>query len=213
LFFFTLEFRDGGSVDRLIKERGGTLPIEDAAAIALQALDGLDYAHRAEIPQVKMAGGSFGRGYGLVHRDLKPHNLFLAGTGKSRVVKVGDFGLAKAFDLAGLSGQTATGSAAGTPYFMPRQQVVNFKYAKPEVDVWALAATLYFMLTGSYPRHFAPDQDRWFAVLETNAVPIRERNPSIPDKLAKVIDRALIDKPEIPFKSAAELKRALEGVV
>ena len=151
-FFFTLEYCDGGSLDQRIKECGGRLPVDEATTITLQALDGLEYAHRAEIPYVKLAGGSVGRGYGLVHRDLKPHNIFLSGTGSSRIVKIGDFGLAKAFDLAGLSGQTATGSAAGTPYFMPRQQVVNFKYAKPEVDVWAMAATLYFMLTGSVPR-------------------------------------------------------------
>jgi serine/threonine-protein kinase len=211
-FFFTLEFCDGGSLDRLMKERGGTLPVEEATKIALQALDGLEYAHGAEIPYVKTSSGGSGRGKGLVHRDLKPQNIFLSGKGSARLVKVGDFGLAKAFDLAGLSGQTATGSMAGTPYFMPRQQVVNFKYARPEVDVWALAATLYFMLTGSPPRHFAPDQDRWYAVLETSAVPIHQRNPAILRPLAEVIDRALIDKPEIPFKTAAELKRALEGV-
>lgn len=212
-FFFTLEFCDGGSLDQWIKASGGRLAVEEATAIGLQALDGLEYAHHAEIPYVKLASGSVGRGYGLVHRDLKPHNIFHSGSGKSRIVKIGDFGLAKAFDLAGLSGQTATGSAAGTPYFMPRQQVINFKLAKPEVDVWALAATLYFMLTGSVPRRFARDQDRWFTVLETSAVPIRDRNPSIPKRLAEVIDRALIDKPEIPFKSAAEFKRALEGVL
>jgi eukaryotic-like serine/threonine-protein kinase len=212
-FFFTLEFCDRGSVDRRIKECGGRLAVEEATAIALQALDGLEYAHHAEIPYVKLPGGSTRRGYGVIHRDLKPHNLFLAGSGNGRIVKIGDFGLAKAFDLAGLSGQTATGAVAGTPYFMPRQQVINFKYAKPEVDVWALAATLYFMLTGSPPRRFASDQDLWFTVLETSPVPIRERNRSIPDKLAAVIDRALIDKPEIPFKTAAELKRALEGVL
>jgi eukaryotic-like serine/threonine-protein kinase len=124
-FFFTLEFCDGGSLKQRIEKRGGTLPVEEATTITLQALDGLEYAHHAAIPNVKMADGTYGRGYGLVHRDLKPHNLLVSGSGSACVVKIADFGLAKAFDLAGLSGQTATGAAAGTPYFMPRQQVIN----------------------------------------------------------------------------------------
>ena len=67
----------------------------------------------------------------------------------------------KAFDTAGLSGQSATGSVAGTPVFMPRQQVIDFKYARPEVDVWAAAASLYAMLTGAVPRDLPPGRDPW----------------------------------------------------
>jgi len=213
-FYFTLEFCDAGSVDRLMAARGGRLSVEEAVPIVLQALDGLIYAHQAEIPQVKLADGTYGRGRGLVHRDLSPNNLFLCGTGSSRIVKVADFGLAKAFDTAGLSGQTSTGTAAGKPYFMPRQQVVNFRYAKPEVDVWAMAACLYQMLTGKFvPRDFPRNKDPWQIVLNTGAVPIRKRDPAIPARLAEVIDHALVDKPEIKVKTAAELKRMLEGAV
>lgn len=213
-FFFTLEFCDGGSVDRLMEQRGGKLAVNEAVPIILQALEGLIYAHQAEIPQVKLADGSFGRGRGLVHRDLSPNNLFLSGLGNARIAKVADFGLAKAFDTAGLSGQTSTGMAAGKPYFMPRQQVVNFKFAKPEVDVWAMAACLYQMLTGRFvPRDFPRNKDPWQVVLNTDAMPIRKRDGSIPAKLAEVIDYALIDKPEIKVKTAAEFKRMLEGAV
>jgi serine/threonine-protein kinase len=212
-FFFTLEYCDGGSVDRLIKERGGRLALDEAGPIILQVLDGLDYAHNAPIPHVRLADGSDGPGRGLVHRDIKPHNLFLAGSGGARVAKVGDYGLAKAFDLAGLSGQTRTGSVAGTPVFMPRQQVVNFKYAKPEVDVWAVAASLYFMLTGAFPRDFPRGKDPWQVVLQTQPVPIRRREPALPAKLAEVIDLALVDQPSISFRSAADFKQALAAVL
>jgi len=214
-FFFTLEFCDGGSVDKLMKDRGGRLSVDEAMPIIFQTLDGLEYAHSAEIPQVKLKDGSYGRGRGLVHRDLKPANIFLCGTGSSRVAKVADFGLAKAFDQAGLSALTATGNAAGTPYYMPRQQVMNFKYAKPDVDVWAMAASLYNMLVGlgTYPRDFQKGKEVWQTVLQTNAVPISSRGVSIPPRLAKVIDEALVDKPDIRFKSAAEFKRALEGAL
>ena len=212
IFFFTLEYCNDGSVAELMRQRGGKLPIDEAVSIIFQTLDGLKYAHNAEIPYVKRADSSIGKGRGLVHRDLKPGNIFLAQLGNTHIAKVGDYGLAKAFDLAGLSGQTMTGHAAGTPRFMPRQQVINFKYAKPEVDVWAAAASLYNMLTGAYPRDFG-DKDPFLAVLQTNPVPIRQRDASIPQPLAELIDLALVDNPEIHFKNAAAFKRALESVL
>ena len=109
--------------------------------------------------------------------------------------------------------RTRTGAAAGTPHFMPRQQVGNFKYAKPEVDVWAAAASLYYMLTGKPPREFTAGRDPWQTVLQTDPLPIRDRDSTIPERLAKVLDEALRDKPTIAFKSAAEFRRALEGVL
>jgi serine/threonine-protein kinase len=213
IFFFTLDYCDGGSVDRLLASRGGTLPVGEAGRIVLQALDGLEYAHNAEAPFVPLSEGGLGRGRGLVHRDFKPQNLFLSGPEDSPVARVGDFGLAKAFDLAGLSGLTASGFLLGTPTFMPRQLVINFKYAKPEVDVWALAATFYRMLTGAPPRDFPRGMDPFLAVLQAEPVPIRRRMPAIPKRLAEVIDHALIDNPAIPFKSAGDFKRVLESLL
>jgi serine/threonine protein kinase len=209
-FFLVLEYCDGGSVDDLIRRRGEPLPVDEALPIILQALDGLDYAHNADIPYIRRPDGSYGPGRGLVHRDIKPHNLFLSGSGRTQVTKVGDYGLAKAFDSAGLSGCTRTGSASGTPLFMPRQQLINFKYARPEVDVWAMAATLYYLLTGTTPRVFPRKTDWCRVVLESPAVPIRERVTSLPPRLAEVIDEALIDRPAIRFQTAAELKQVLE---
>jgi pSer/pThr/pTyr-binding forkhead associated (FHA) protein len=202
-FFFTMEYCDGGSVVDLMEKRGfSTLPIGEAVAIILQVLDGLTYTHNAEIPNVRLADGSFAKGWGLIHRDLKPGNIFLANVGGKQVAKIGDYGLAKAFDQAGLSGQTMTGNVVGTPYFMPRQQVVDYKYAQPDVDVWAAAACLYVMITGYSPRNLQ-GQDPFLAVLQTDAVPVRDRTYAIPQPLATVIDRALIDNPEIYYKSAA----------
>ncbi|MCU0544008.1 MAG: serine/threonine-protein kinase [Oscillatoriaceae cyanobacterium Prado104] len=212
-FFFTMEFCDGGSVLDLMEKRGvRTLPVAEAVAITLQVLDGLTYTHHAEIPNVKLADGSFAKGRGLIHRDLKPGNIFLANAGGKQVAKIGDYGLSKAFDQAGLSGQTLTGTAAGTPCFMPRQQVIDFKCAKPEVDVWAAAACLYFMLTGEFPRDLV-GKDPIFAVLQSDAVPILDRTSAIPKPLAEVIDRALIDNPDIYYKTAAEFKQALLTVI
>jgi serine/threonine protein kinase len=178
----------------------------------MQVLDGLDYAHHAEIPYTKLADGTFGKGRGLIHRDIKPHNILLTYSDKKLVAKIADYGLSKAFDLAGFSGQTMSGNKAGTPGFIPRQQVLNFKYGKPDLDVWTTAACLYFMLTGFYPRDFT-NKDHFLVVLQTPAIPIRRRNSDIPAKLAEVIDLALVDNPQMTFKSAVEFKKALLSVL
>ncbi|MFM2061936.1 MAG: Serine/threonine-protein kinase pkn6 [Cyanobacteriota bacterium] len=206
-FFFAMEYCEGGDVWDLMEKLGGSLPINIAVDIILQVLDGLDYAHNVEVPYVRLADGRLGKGKGLVHRDLKPNNIFITKINGKMVVKIGDYGLAKAFDLAGLSGQTFTGTKMGTPVFMPRQQVLDFKHSLPEVDVWASAACLYNMLTGKFPRDF--DGDPWSSILNNHPIPIRQRDHSIPEKLADVIDLALTEKPQIYFPTAVEFKEAL----
>ncbi|MCO1574659.1 protein kinase [Crossiella sp. SN42] len=198
-FLLASEYCAGGSLADLVTGQGGRLPVERAVPILSQVLDGLAYAHQAPVPW----------GNGLVHRDVKPHNIFLAGTTEEPVAKIGDFGLAKAFDRAGLSGHTRTGALGGSVAFMPRAQVVNYKYAKPEVDVWAAAATLYWTLTGETPRTFPRGEDPVTVVLTDPVVPIRERDPAIPARLAEVLDAALLDPP--PIRTAAELAGALRA--
>ena len=194
VFFFTMEYCDRGSAADLLNKRGGKLPVQEGVEITLQVLDGLHYAHTEK---------------GLIHRDIKPANIFLTVYKGKIVAKLGDYGLAKAFDMAGLSGQTMTGTAMGTPHFMPRQQVLEFKYAKPDVDVWATAATLYFMLTGAFPRDLTDKTNPMLEILTKPPVPIRQRDGSISQPLAEVIDKALIDNPKLHFKSAFEFKQAL----
>jgi serine/threonine-protein kinase len=211
-FFFTLEFCDGGSLDKLLLARGGKLPIEEALEIMYQALAGLDYAQKIKVT-TKTGKGDFVQKKGLVHRDIKPANIFLSGSGSDRVAKLADLGLAKAFRTAGLSGLTATGSAAGSPWFMPRQQVIRYKYATPEVDVWAMAAVLYNMLTGFAPRNFPTHKDPWLVVLQDPVIPIKFRNPSIPDGLAQVIDDALDDSGQLHIDSAGDFMDFLKVMI
>ncbi|MEW5721970.1 MAG: FHA domain-containing serine/threonine-protein kinase [Thermodesulfobacteriota bacterium] len=213
VFFYTMEFCDAGSLNDLIYKHSGKVPLEVAGPLILQILDGLEYIHQAQIPHVRLADGRTGQGQGLVHRDLKPANVFLNHDPDGLSAKIADVGVGKAFDTAGLSGLTRTGTIAGSPVTMPRQQVINFKYARPDVDVWAAAATLYIMLTGRWPRDFKSDQDPCLTVLKEKPVPIRRRDPSLPGPLAELIDAALVDDPEITFKSAAQLKKALEVVL
>jgi len=213
VFYLTMQVCNGGSVQDLLAKSGGRLPLDQAATIIRQALAGLEYMHQAPIPHVRLANGRYGQGRGLVHRDIKPANIFLHEQNGTRSAKIADLGLAKAFDQAGLSGLTMTGQAAGSPPFMPRQQVVDYLHAQPEVDVWAIAATFYVLLTGAAPRTFQPGKDVWLAILQSDAVPIRQRNPAVPQKLAQVLDQALRDRPDIGFSSISELRRALEGAL
>lgn len=212
-FFFTTDYCEAGNVSQLITQQGGKLPLFMALKILMQVLDGLEFAHTVKIPLVVLADGKKTSATGLVHRDLKPGNIMLKKQDGVLQAKIADFGLAKAFDVAGLSGRTATGISAGTPFYMPRQQVINFKFAKPEVDVWAAAATFYKMVTGQYPRNYTKASDPWLTTLKTSVTPIREYDASIPQALANIIDRALVDQPEIIYKSAAEFKHELSKVV
>ncbi|MEA5620114.1 protein kinase [Cronbergia sp. UHCC 0137] len=207
LFFLIMEYYEEGTVYDLMQQLGGKIPVDIAVDIIIQVLDGLIHTHNAEIPFMELANVTVGKGRGLVHRNLKPTNILLRRNNDKFIAAIGNYGLAKAFDLAGLSGQTLTKKTAGTPGFIPRQQVIDFKRAKPDVDVWATAACLYNMLTGYVPRNFTADP--WLSVLQNNPVPIQNRDANIPAKLAKVIDLALIEKPQIHFQSAAEFKEAL----
>jgi ribosomal protein L37AE/L43A len=193
-FFFALEYCPGGNADELVHRKGGPLSLPSVLRLASGALEGLAAAHAA----------------GFVHRDIKPDNLLIAADGTA---KLADFGLAKSFQRAGLSGMTATGAVAGTFYFMPREQLTNFRQVKPVSDVWSMAATLYFLLTAEYARDFGSQPDPLAVILRGGIVPIRQRDPFLPDDLADVIDRALVDDVDRRYQNAGELAAALRAVL
>lgn len=186
VFYIVMQLCPGGSIDRLMERQGGKLPVGEALRLALDALQGLAYAHHRK----------------FVHRDLKPQNLLIGADGRG---KIADFGLAKMFDNAGLSGITRTGEWEGTAPFMPREQMINFKYVKPSADVWSMAATLYNMLTGAHPRETPPGWSWRRVVLDAAIVPSRERDGSIPAAVAAVVDRALSRDPSARPATAHEL--------
>ena len=89
---------------------------------------------------------------------------------------------------------------------------LNFKYSKPEVDIWAVAASLYYLLTGYFPRDFE-GADPLKAILSNPVVPIGQRRANIPTRLAAVIDKALDEgngSQPLAFGSATELQQALK---
>ncbi|CAM5537047.1 serine/threonine protein kinase [Streptomyces tanashiensis] len=88
---------------------------------------------------------------------------------------------------------------------MPRVQVVNYKYAKPPVDVWSAAASLYFVVTGHTPRDFTPGRNPWLTVTTALAIPARDRGVPLPEDLGALLDRALTDEPDGMFSTAEQL--------
>ena len=217
VLYILMDLCEGGSADDLMKKKGGRLPLELATYIILQCLSGLDYVHNMDL-EVEIAAGKY-QGTrevsvkGLVHRDFKPGNIFLSDTGSHPTAMVADFGMAKAFQAAGKSQISKTGAVMGTPVFMPKQQARDCKYAKPEVDVWAAAASYYYMVTGQFVKNFRPGVNVWQVLIAESAVPIRKRDPSVPRDLADVIDLALAESPRLHYSSAGELRRDLAAAL
>ncbi|MBP0019814.1 MAG: FHA domain-containing protein [Cyanobacteria bacterium SBLK] len=208
-FFFIWNYGEEGNVAQLIERRGGRLSVEEALPIIFDVLDGLEYAHYAAIPQGTMGDDI---ATGLVHGDIKPSNILLNRHHRALMAKLADFGLLRAFDRAGLSEKTFNKRDAAMLGFLPRQQLIDFNYAKSDADIWSVAATLYAMLAGKYPRRFAK-KDPLLVVLRSDAIPIRHREPALPKALAEAIDLALQDRPSIHFKTAMEFRQALEAAV
>lgn len=195
-FYFVMEHCPGGSVADYMEANGGKLSPAAALPIMRQALRGMAFVHRN----------------GVVHRDMKPQNILLSGTPASPVAKIADLGLAKNFERAGLSGHTMTGAYAGTPIYMPKEQLTGYKYVKPVSDVWSLGATFYNMLTGATPRDFPQGCDPLDVILKGEIIPIRRRDPSIPAGLAEVLDRATQANPKERYADAGEMLEAMQKV-
>jgi serine/threonine protein kinase len=180
-----MEYCEGGSLWDFIMKHGGKLPLKIAQPIMLAALEGLAHAHQS----------------GIVHRDLKPQNILL----DRGIARISDFGLAKNFQQAGMSGLSITGNYAGTPLFMPREQLINFKHLKPVSDVWSMAATFYFMLTGAFPYPFTEKRDPIDVILNEPIVPVEKREKSIPQKLSSWFGQCLTSDLRKRFSSARQM--------
>lgn len=189
--YFIMEYCEGGSLWDFIMKHGGKVPLEIARPIMLAALEGLAHAHQQ----------------GIVHRDLKPQNILL----DRGVARISDFGLAKNFQQAGFSGLSITGNYAGTPLFMPREQLINFKHLKPASDVWSIAATFYFMLTGTFPYPFTKDRDPIDVILNEPVIPIGTRKTILPKQIQDVIMSGIEVSARGRIQSASDLLTKLRN--
>ena len=192
VLYFAMEYVEGTDAGRVLKERG-PLPVRTAVRLVCQALSGLAHAHSQR----------------FVHRDVKPANLLVGGPPGKREVKLADFGLARVYQASQLSGLTATGDVRGTPAFMPPEQILNFREAKPPADIYATAATLYRLLTAAHVHDFGGGVSAFKLILGHDPVPIRDRGADVPRALAAVIDRALDRDPDRRWPTAAAFRDAL----
>jgi len=186
--YFAMEYVEGKTCADLV-ERLGPLPVPDAVRIGIDVCRALAHAHSRNI----------------VHRDVKPENIMVTPDGQ---VKLTDLGLAKHLDQD--SGLTQTSIAFGTPYFMAPEQAKNPKAANELSDVYALGATLYYLLAGKVPFEGESALEVLTAKAEGRYTPLRQHNPDVPERLELTIDKMMAADPRQRFQSAAEAAEALE---
>src|SRR3954453_17314664 len=195
-FYLVTEFVAGCDAAKLAAAKGGRLSCTDTMMILTQVLEALAHAHTQ----------------GYIHRDIKDQNILVTGEGASLNAKLTDFGLAKSFTQSGMSGMTMAGETAGTVAYMPPEQIRNFRDVKPTFDIYSLSMTGYSLLTGDLALKLGPKPsiaDTIRAIFDQPTVPVRERAPDIPPKVAEIIDRALTKDPNHRWQSAGAMRNAL----
>jgi len=193
-FWFTMEFVAGTNLEALANASPGHYPIDQACRMACQVLKGLEHAHAL----------------GFVHRDIKPENILIGRSPKGQVAKISDFGLAKSFRGLGLSALTFSGEMRGTVPFMPPEQMLDFKTVLPSGDLYATAATLYYLISGRFIYDQVADGgDLIRTLLEEPPVPIRSRRPEVPAALAQVLQKCLARDPSDRYPDASAMRKAL----
>ena len=195
--FFTLDFVDGPSLEALVQERSGNLPVRQAAEIMSKVARAVHHAHLN----------------GVIHRDLKPQNILINSQGEPNVT---DFGLAK--DVGGESGITRTGVAMGSPpYMSPEQASGRQKEVGERSDVYSLGATLYYALTGRAAFSGPSMLGIITKVMTQDPVSPRKHRLTIPAEVEAICLRAMEKAPERRYPTAQafaeDLTRWLKGKV
>jgi hypothetical protein len=201
--FLVMEFVEGKSLDRVVAEEG-PLPVVRACDYVRQAALGLQHAFER----------------GMVHRDVKPHNLMRTPDG---TIKILDFGLARfARETARAAGPapgpasadtgslTQPGSLMGTPVYMAPEQAANPHEADIRADLYSLGCTLYFLLSGRPPFAGPTGMDKIMAHIEQMPQPLADVRPDAPATLAGVLGRLLAKDPARRYQTPAEAAAALE---
>jgi eukaryotic-like serine/threonine-protein kinase len=185
-YYIAMEYLDGRSLDSIVREEAPLAP-QRAIELTEQVLRAARFAHR----------------HGVVHRDLKPHNVIIDEEGR---VKVTDFGIAR----AGASEITQTGSIMGTARYLSPEQAQG-QTVSPRSDLYAIGIMLYELLTGTVP--FEGDSVVAIALRHLSEAPRPPSAlvPTVSANLDAIVMRALAKRPEARFSDADEFLAALEG--
>jgi eukaryotic-like serine/threonine-protein kinase len=189
IHYIAMQYVEGKSLDTILREKR-KLALNEALAITKRVAVALSAAAKL----------------GIVHRDIKPHNILLS---KDGVVKVADFGLAKDEDAN--RSISEPGTIMGTPYYMSPEQAKGEK-VDPRGDIYSLGATLYHMLTGKRMFDGGTPVSIVMKQINEEPVPIRDVDPSIPEPVAAIVGRMLRKDPAQRYASADELIRALDEI-
>ena len=183
--FISMEYVEGTDLSDVIREKGA-LPPDEAVEIVEQICLALDAAHSE----------------GVVHRDLKPHNVMLAADGR---VVVMDFGIARSLQA---SSMTQTGAMLGTPDYMSPEQVKG-ESVDARADLFALGVMFFQMLTGILPYSGDTPMATMYKRTQERAKPVRDHAPEIPGFLSDVVQRCLEIQPHKRYQSAREILQDL----
>jgi hypothetical protein len=196
-FYYAMEYLEGLDLQKLV-DRYGPLPPDRACYILVQACGSLGEAHRA----------------GILHRDVKPSNIFLTERGGLYdFVKVLDFGLAKDLGPEDEESLTRAGQVFGTPLYIAPELARNEGSAVGSADLYSLGCVAYFMLTGSPPFEGSSPYDVVSKHMTAEPVaPSEVAAQPIPPELDAVILRCLAKKPGDRFDDMAGLAGALEAI-
>jgi len=193
LLVFAMEYIDGEDLHAVVKARG-PLPVVNACQYVQQAAIGLQHAFEK----------------GMVHRDIKPQNLILAREGKRHIVKILDFGLAKATrektDDTGLTGE---GQMMGTPDYMAPEQSLDAASADIRADVYGLGCTLFYLLTGAPPFRGKSLAAIIMAHQSTEAPPLNQVRAEVSEELSAVVRKMMAKEPAQRYQTPAEVVKAL----
>jgi serine/threonine protein kinase len=192
-YYIAMEFIEGATLAGILADHG-TMPLERVLDITLQICDALQAAHALQPP--------------VVHRDLKPDNVMIAAEEGCDVVKVVDFGIAKAVQGQSLS---ATGIVIGTPAYMSPEQLFG-KPVDTRGDIYSVGCILYELCTGR--RAYPGDSPEEIAFKKTQGAPPRpsEVRPELPSELDAVVVKALARTPESRHATITEFRDALRRI-
>jgi serine/threonine-protein kinase len=194
--YLVMDYVEGQNLQEALEQhmgqRGKPLPEKPVLIWADQVLDALAYLHGQQP-------------FAIIHRDVKPSNIVLTPQGKAKLV---DFGLVKLLDPADPRTRTAV-KGLGTPPYTPLEQYVTSDdiHTDPRSDIYALAATLYHLLTG-----VAPAETLQRLADPASLIPPRQVNPSITPRTEAALLRALEPQPDNRFQTVQEMRQALTAL-